>query len=72
MILSFLYQPKVGETMTYVGGTDTDKAYSDDQSELTLGQTYTVSDTFPGYVHIRISLKELAGKFNSACFKPTS
>ena len=70
MILTFLYQPTVGETMTYIGGTESDRVYGDDQSELTLGQNYTISDIFPGYVHIRVSLKELTGKFNSACFKP--
>ena len=69
MILTFLYQPKVGEIMTYVGGSKYDKAYGDDQSVLTVGQNYTVSEVIPGYVHIRVSLEELAGKFNSTCFK---
>ena len=69
MILTFLYQPTVGETMTYIGGSELQRVYGDDQSELTLGQNYTISGVFPGYVHIRVSLEELAGKFNSTCFK---
>ena len=70
MILTFLYRPTVGETMTYIGGTASDKAYGDDQSELILGQDYNIEDVFPVYVHIRVSLQGLPGKFNSNCFKP--
>ena len=70
MILTFLYQPTAGETMTYIGGTQYDRAYGDDVSALTEGQTYTIEDVFPGYVHIRVSLEGLTGKFNSNCFKP--
>ena len=70
MILTFLYRPTAGETMTYIGGSREALVWCDDVSDLTEGQTYAIEDVFPGYLHIRVSLEGLTGKFNSICFKP--
>ena len=70
MILTFLYQPSIGETMTYVGGSDTALIHGDDTSVLTVGQSYVIEDVFPFNFHTKVSLKDLSGKFNSICFKP--